>query len=170
MFDLSNITLAFATASAHEEAFALMQSDMIAWHHAGEYPTNPELVLAIKLGMDHLSEGTCKVYASRILKWARSGKTPSTIRAVVNTDPAGAPKGKGGRPKGKGKGASTKPAEADAAPQVAAESRVDVREGAQVALQGMMAAKAKLVPPTMLAEFENALTTALMILRAAKPE
>ena len=108
MFDLSNITLAFSTESAATEAFALMQADMLAWHHANEYPANPELISAIGAGMPHLGAGTLKTYASAILKWARSGKTPASIRACVNSTPPGAAKGKGGRPKGK-------PAKADAA-------------------------------------------------------
>jgi len=101
MFDLSNITLAFSTESAATEAFALMQADMLAWHHANEYPANPELISAIGAGMPHLGAGTLKTYASAILKWARSGKTPASIRACVNSTPPGAAKGKGGRPKGK---------------------------------------------------------------------
>ena len=113
MFDLSNITLAFSTAAAHEEGFALMCADMLAWHHAGEYPTNPDLIVAIQTGMPHLSAGSLKVYASRLLKWARSGKTPSNIRTVVNTDPPGTSKGKGGKPKGK-KGNKVDKAQAEA--------------------------------------------------------
>ena len=111
MFDLSNITLAFSTESAATEAFALMQADMMAWHAAGEYPANPDLIAAIGAGMPHLGAGSLKTYASALLKWARSGKTPASIRACVNSTPPGAAKGKGGRPAGKGKGKTTKPAE-----------------------------------------------------------
>lgn len=111
MFDLSNITLAFSTAAAHDEAFALMQSDMIAWHAAQSFPSNQDLIAAIGAGLPHLGAASLKVYASRVLKWSRSGQTPSNIRAVVNTDPKGATKGKGGRPAGKGAGKTTKPAE-----------------------------------------------------------
>ena len=111
MFDLSNITLAFSTAAAHDEAFALMQSDMIAWHAAQSFPSNQDLIAAIGAGLPHLGAASLKVYASRVLKWARSGQTPANIRAVVNTDPKGATKGKGGRPAGQGKGKTTKPAE-----------------------------------------------------------
>lgn len=118
MFDLSNITLAFSTAAAHDEAFALMQSDMIAWHTAQSFPSNQDLIAAIGAGLPHLGAASLKVYASRVLKWARSGQTPSNIRAVVNTDPKGATKGKGGRPAGQGKGKSTaaKPDAAQAQP------------------------------------------------------
>ena len=117
MFDLSNITLAFSTAAQHDEAFALMQSDMIAWHTAQSFPSNQDLIAAIGAGLPHLGAASLKVYASRVLKWARSGQTPSNIRAVVNTDPKGATKGKGGRPAGQGKGKTTKPADtAQAAP------------------------------------------------------
>jgi hypothetical protein len=111
MFDLSNITLAFSTAAAHDEAFALMQSDMIAWHTAQSFPSNQDLIAAIGAGLPHLGAASLKVYASRVLKWARSGQTPANIRAVVNTDPKGATKGKGGRPAGKGAGKTTKPTE-----------------------------------------------------------
>ena len=111
MFDLSNITLAFSTAAAHDEAFALMQSDMIAWHAAQSFPSNQDLIAAIGAGLPHLGAASLKVYASRVLKWARSGQTPANIRAVVNTDPKGATKGKGGRPAGKGAGKTTKPAD-----------------------------------------------------------
>lgn len=118
MFDLSNVTLAFSTAAAHDEAFALMQSDMIAWHTAQAFPSNQDLIVAIGAGLPHLGAASLKVYASRVLKWARSGQTPSNIRAVVNTDPKGATKGKGGRPAGQGKGKSTaaKPDAAQAQP------------------------------------------------------
>lgn len=138
MFDLSNITLAFSTAAAHEEGFALMCADMLAWHHAGEFPSNPDLGVAIVAGLPHLSAGTVKVYASRILKWARSGKIPSNIRTVVNTDPAGAPKGKGGRPKGKGKGKGETDKAAAAAPQVPNEDRAWVQfiEGIRAQVPG----------------------------------
>ncbi len=118
MFDLSNITLAFSTESAATEALALMKSDMMAWHAADLYPANGDLIAAIKAGMPHLSVSSLKVYASRILKWARSGQTPATLRACVNSDPSGAAKGKGGRPKGQGAGKTTaaKPDAAQAEP------------------------------------------------------
>lgn len=109
MFDLSNITLAFSTESAATEALALMKSDMLAWHAADMYPANGDLIAAIKAGMPHLSTSSLKVYASRILKWARSGQTPATLRSCVNSDPSGAAKGKGGRPKGQGAGKKASP-------------------------------------------------------------
>lgn len=118
MFDLSNITLAFSTESAATEALALMKADMMAWHAADLYPANADLIAAIKAGMPHLSASSLKVYASRILKWARAGQTPATLRACVNSDPSGAGKGKGGRPKGQGAGKTTaaKPDTAQAEP------------------------------------------------------
>jgi hypothetical protein len=124
MFDLSNITLAFSTESAAIEALALMQADMLAWHAADLYPANGELIAAIGAGMPHLSVSTLKVYSSRILKWARSGQTPADLKRCVNTDPAGAKKGRGGRPKGQGAGKkapSTYAAAIAAAGQEAAE-------------------------------------------------
>lgn len=95
MFDLSNITLAFSTAAAHEEAFGLMCEDMRCWHEAGEYPSNKELGAAIVAGLPHLSAGTVKVYASRMLAWAKAGKQPASLHAMVKDGPKA--KGKGGR-------------------------------------------------------------------------
>lgn len=161
-FDLSNVTLAFSTASTHDEAFALMQADMTAWHEAGEFPSNGELATAIAAGMSHLGKGTLKVYASRVLKWARSGQAPSNIRAVVNTDPKGASKGKGGRPKGKGKGKTTSTATTTDAPAL---STVD---SAKTVLRGLLAVKTKLVPLANVDRFENALTEALACLTSVK--
>lgn len=126
MFDLSNITLAFSTESAATEALALMKADMLAWHAADLYPANADLITAIKAGMPHLTTSSLKVYASRILKWARAGQTPATLRSCVNSDPSGAAKGKGGRPKGQGAGKTTaaKPDTAQAeAPSVPNEDR-----------------------------------------------
>ena len=99
MFDLSNITLAFSTAAAHEEAFGLMCEDMRCWHEAGEFPSNKDLGAAISAGLPHLSAGTVKVYASRMLAWAKAGKQPASLHAMVKDGPKA--KGKGGRPKGK---------------------------------------------------------------------
>ena len=95
MFDLSNITLAFSTAAAHEEAFGLMCEDMRCWHEAGEYPSNKDLGAAISAGLPHLSAGTVKVYASRMLSWAKAGKQPASLHAMVKDGPKA--KGKGGR-------------------------------------------------------------------------
>lgn len=95
MFDLSNITLAFSTAAAHEEAFTLMCEDMRTWFEAGEYPSNKDLGAAISAGLPHLSAGTVKVYASRMLAWAKAGKQPASLHAMVKDGPKA--KGKGGR-------------------------------------------------------------------------
>lgn len=99
MFDLSNITLAFSTAAAHEEAFTLMCEDMRCWHEAGEFPSNKDVGAAIKVGLSHLSAGTVKVYASRMLSWAKAGKRPTNLHAMVKDGPK--VQNKGGRPKGK---------------------------------------------------------------------
>ena len=95
MFDLSNITLAFSTAAAHEEAFGLMCEDMRVWFEAQEFPSNKELGTAISAGLPHLSAGTVKVYASRMLSWAKAGKQPASLHAMVKDGPKA--KGKGGR-------------------------------------------------------------------------
>lgn len=99
MFDLSNITLAFSTAAQHEEAFGLMCEDMRTWFEAGEFPSNKDLGTAIVAGLPHLSAGTVKVYASRMLAWAKAGRQPASLHAMVKDGPKA--KGKGGRPKGK---------------------------------------------------------------------
>lgn len=122
-FDLSVVALAFGAQSAAEEAFDTLTAEMLLWHAAGEFPSNSDVASAIKSGLPHLGAASLKVYASALLKWAKSGKTPRTIRAMVNTAPAGHIKGKGGRPAGKGAGKTTKteapaaaPVDADAAP------------------------------------------------------
>jgi hypothetical protein len=113
-FDLSNVTLAFKNASAAEESFALMCEDMKAWHAAGEFPANKDLGAAILEGLSHLSASTVKVYASRMLAWARIGKTPRSLHVMCKDGPKAV--GKGGRPKGEGKGkGKEEEANADAA-------------------------------------------------------
>jgi hypothetical protein len=115
MFDLSNITLAFASAASAESAFDAMTADMLIWHAAGEYPSNADVINAIKEGLPHLSAASVKVYASKVLLWAKSGKTPKTIGVMVKTSPDGH-KSTRGRPAGQGKGKSTATPAADAAP------------------------------------------------------
>ena len=104
-FDLSNVTLAFKRAGEAEESFALMCEDMKAWHMAGEYPTNKDLGAAILEGLPHLSAASVKIYASRMLAWAKVGKTPRSLHVMCKDGPKAV--GKGGRPKGEGKGKST---------------------------------------------------------------
>ena len=132
MFDLSNITLAFSTAAAHEEAFGLMCEDMRCWHEAGEYPSNKDLGAAIVAGLPHLSAGTVKVYASRMLAWAKAGKQPASLHAMIKDGPKA--KGKGGRPKGKGEADKA----AAEAPQVPNEDRAWVQfiEGIRAQVPG----------------------------------
>lgn len=110
MFDLSNITLAFQASHDAASMFDAMTADMLSWHAADTYPSNQDLIAAL-VAADRWGAATCKVYASNLLSWARSGQTPKTIYQVVNGKPAGHVKGKGGRPAGKGKGKTTKPAE-----------------------------------------------------------
>ena len=105
VFDLSNVTLAFKRAGEAEESFALMCEDMRAWHASGEYPANKDLGAAIVEGLPHLSASTVKVYASRMLAWAKGGKTPRSLHVMCKDGPKAT--GKGGRPKGEGKGKTT---------------------------------------------------------------
>lgn len=168
-FNLSVISLAAAADANALQAFEDLHVEMLTWHAAGEFPAAVDVTEALKAGYAQnprvvATVDTLKQYASGIVKWAKAGKVPSssTMRAFMQPVP--------GAKSSKGRKAKAKPEAAAEAPKVAAESRVDMREGAVVALQGMMAAKAKLVPPAMVNEFENAVTTALTILRAAKPE
>ena len=103
-FDLSVVALAFGAQARAEEAFDALTAEMIVWHAAGEYPGNVDVATAIKSGLPHLGAATLKVYASALLKWAKSGQTPKNVRAMVNTMPAGHTKSKAGRPAGKGAG------------------------------------------------------------------
>lgn len=167
-FNLSLISLAAAADANAMQAFEDLHVEMLTWHAAGEFPAAADVTEALKAGYAQnprvvATVDTLKQYASGIIKWAKAGKVPSssTMRAFMQSVP--------GAKSTKGRKAKAKP-EAAETPKVAAEARVDMREGAMVALQGMMAAKAKLVPPAMVSEFENAVTTALTILRAAKPE
>lgn len=98
-FDLSCIYNAVVAATNAEETFDILTAEMLNWHAAGEYPARHEVIAEFILA--GRTEGTAKVYASRLLKWARSGKTPRSMHAAVTSDPPGAAKGKGGRPKGK---------------------------------------------------------------------
>ena len=120
MFDLSNITLAFVHAHDAAQSFDAMTADMVQWHQSGIYPTNKELIAAL-VAANRWALPTCKVYASNLLAWAKSGQTPRNISQVVKGKPANHVKGKGGRPTGKGAGKTTKTenAKADApAPSV----------------------------------------------------
>lgn len=132
MFDLSNITLAFSTAAAHEEAFGLMCEDMRCWHEAGEFPSNKDVSAAIMAGLPHLTAGTVKVYASRMLSWAKAGKQPASLHAMIKDGPKA--KGKGGRPKGKPEADKA----AAEAPQVPNEDRAWVQfiEGIRAQVPG----------------------------------
>lgn len=98
-FDLSCITLSLTTADAHASAFDAMTAEMLQWHAAGVYPERQALIVAIEAAGRKAS--TAKVYASRILAWAKAGRTPRTIGECVNDGPKAA--GKGGRPKGSAK-------------------------------------------------------------------
>jgi hypothetical protein len=110
MFDLSNITLAFVQAHDAASSFDAMTADMLQWHASGVYPANQNLIAAL-VAADRWGKGTCAVYASNLLAWARSGQTPRNISQVVKGKPDGHVKGKAGRKAGQGAGKTTKPAD-----------------------------------------------------------
>jgi hypothetical protein len=122
--ELSVITEAICEAWRASESWQQMQSIMIGWYEAKIYPDNQEVAEAVAATNRYTVkrnaktgklEGTCAVYATNILKWARSGKLPKTINECITTHPAGHVKGKGGRPKGSTGGATADAATADAA-------------------------------------------------------
>lgn len=108
MFDLSNITLAFTHAHDAAQSFDAMTADMLQWYESGVYPSNQDLITAL-VAAKRWSEATCKVYASNLLAWARSGQTPRNISQVVKGKPAGHVKAKAGRKAGQGAGKTTAP-------------------------------------------------------------
>lgn len=120
-FDLSNITLAFTHAHDAAQSFDAMTADMVTWFESGIYPANADVIAAL-VATDRWSLATCKVYASNLIKWAKSGQTPRNISQVVKGHPDGHAKGKAGRPVGQGKGKTTKPEvdADDALPEVSA--------------------------------------------------
>jgi hypothetical protein len=109
MFDLSNITLAFVQSHDAAMSFDAMTADMLQWNAAGVYPSNQDLIAAL-VAADRWGKGTCAVYASNLLAWARSGQTPRNISQVVKGKPDGHVKAKAGRKAGQGAGKTTKPA------------------------------------------------------------
>jgi hypothetical protein len=110
MFDLSNITLAFVQAHDAASSFDAMTADMTQWYASGVYPANQDLIAAL-IAADRWGKGTCAVYASNLLAWARSGQTPRNISQVVKGKPDGHVKGRAGRKAGQGAGKTTKPAD-----------------------------------------------------------
>jgi hypothetical protein len=106
-FDLSSIALAFSTAEAHTSAFDCMTAEMLSWHLARVFPSNADLKAVLTESGKKAS--TAAVYASAILKWAKSGKTPASLHACIAKSPPGHVKAPAGRPAGKGAGKTTKP-------------------------------------------------------------
>ena len=107
MFNLNVITAAFVAADAEALAFDELTSEMVQWHESGEYPVRADVIVAITAS--GRKESTAKVYASRILAWAKAGKMPRSMHALVAEGPKAT--GKGGRPKGKGKGKTSETSE-----------------------------------------------------------
>jgi hypothetical protein len=107
--DLSFITEALLAEQNAIDKFDIFTANMTTWHEAGVYPANQEVIPAIvKAGYP---KATATVYASNLLKWAKSGQVPKNMKAVVSTHPKGHVKGKAGRKAGQGAGKTTKPAE-----------------------------------------------------------
>ena len=104
-FDLSSIVLSFSTAEAHATAFDQMTAEMLQWHYAGFYPTNADIKAAL-VGAGK-KPTTAAVYASAILKWARSGKKPKSLHDCIGKNPPGHVKSKAGRKSGQGAGKTT---------------------------------------------------------------
>lgn len=104
-FDLSCVTLAFTTADEAAAAFDAFTAEMVQWHASGIYPASADLKAAIVAA--GRPAATAAVYASAILKWARSGKLPSSMGACVNKNPEGHVKSNAGRKPGQGKGKTT---------------------------------------------------------------
>jgi hypothetical protein len=104
-FDLTSIALAFSTAEAHATAFDTMTAEMAQWYAARVYPSNTDIKsVLIDAGK---APATARTYASAILQWAKSGKTPRNLRSCVTDTPEGHVKSKAGRPAGKGAGKTT---------------------------------------------------------------
>ena len=103
-FNLTCVTLAFTTADEAATAFDAFTAEMVQWHASGVYPASADLKAAIVAA--GRPAATAAVYASAILKWARSGKLPSSMNACVNKSPEGHVKGKAGRKAGQSAGKS----------------------------------------------------------------
>ena len=104
-FDLSSIALAFSTAEAHAAAFDQMTAEMLQWHAAGFYPSNANIKVALVAAGKKPT--TAEVYASAILKWARSGKLPKSLHDCIGKNPPGHVKSAAGRKSGQGAGKTT---------------------------------------------------------------
>jgi hypothetical protein len=104
-FDLSSIALAFSTAEAHANAFDAMTAEMLQWFHAGVFPASADIKVALVQAGRRAT--TAAVYASAILKWARSGKTPASLHKCVGSNPPDHVKSKAGRPAKQGAGKTT---------------------------------------------------------------
>lgn len=167
-FDLTNVTAAFADAERAANSFDAMTADMVAWHAAGIFPSNDQMIAAL-MRVGKWSQSTCKVYASNLLKWARSGQTPRNIAQVVKGQPDGHVKGKGGRPAGTTGGTQAQTTKAEAANDhtLTVVPPKDPRSYL-VALQGMNAGVNKLaISAAAMDKLSNALSEACAILTMA---
>lgn len=126
VFELSVITVALNDAWTASESWQAMTAEMVQWHASGEYPDNQAVAEAVAATGRYTVQrsgtgavkGSCATIASNILKWARSGKTPSSLKKCITESPTNHVKSAAGRKAGQGKGKSTKP---EAKPEARAE-------------------------------------------------
>lgn len=127
-----------ASTSAWDEFWC----HVILWHGTGEYPTNAELIeflgtLTKADGTPRWAPASLKVYASNMLKWAKSTaknggpQNPGSISRMMSTHPEGHEKtaAKGGRPAGQGAGKSTKAKTEDPKPATTLQGLLDSLRG-----------------------------------------
>lgn len=157
-FNLHVVTRAFLATDVAAARFDVLTAEMVQWYSAGVYPESKDIISAIV--RSGRTEGTAKVYASRMLAWARAGKTPKSMSEMVKDGPrAGS---KAGRPKGATSGAQTEGA------QTPGDKATAAREAAAdpvVILQGLMALTTKLVSASDADEFRDHIASAMAIIK-----
>lgn len=98
------------------DAFDEFWCHVIIWHGIGEYPSNQELIAFLGTikkpdGTPRWADSSLKVYASNILKWAKSNQrnkdgkivgpqNPGNIKRMMSEHPEGHEKSAAGRKKG----------------------------------------------------------------------
>lgn len=176
-FNLNVITLAYRTQIEAGNAFDALTAEMLCWHEAECYPEPADIVAALKeadIRNKHdgkpLSVASLKTYASGILAWAKSGKTPGNIRTMTLSRPDGHVKGKGGRPS-KAKAMDIAPVALSVSTPAANDSQEHPRKIALASLNNIQAIRTTLGVPmgTDFQAFEDHLCALIAILRAVKP-
>lgn len=164
-FDLTNVTAAFADAERAANSFDAMTADMVAWHAAGIFPSNDQMIAAL-MRVGKWSQSTCKVYASNLLKWARSGQTPRNIAQVVKGQPDGHVKGKGGRPAGTTGGTQAQTTKAESKAEGKAKAEAEGLEAVRSILRDLLNKHIALVSVTARDRWSQAMTDALACLNS----